>query len=98
MVPLLPIIGLIALLGISSSPSGPKDNTARISRADLQAVQYDLQYLGYLHLGYQLTGTYDDATHMAIRSFQDDHGIKPADGWPTKATRDTLDAVIAMQP
>jgi len=83
----------------NSSPDhcdGGTSGFGAFSREDMQALQYDLAWLGYyLESAY---GTWNDATALALEGFQDDHGLSPVDGLPGPDTLKTLDSVIASQP
>lgn len=83
--------------GSSTIPTGKgTSGFANMSQQDMQMVQYDLGWLGYLPGPYH--GHYDAATADAIQSFQDDHGLHPADGLPGPDTLETLEGVMSAQP
>ncbi len=69
---------------------------ASISQQDMQMIQHDLAWLGYFHG--PMHGTYDEATASALESFQEDHGLHPADGLPGRETLETLERVMQNQP
>lgn len=111
MAPILPILAIGTLLLVSKNRSntnpstksgstipGPKGTSGFgiMSQQDMQMVQHDLAWLGYFHG--TMHGRYDESTANAIESFQDDHGIEPADGLPGPETLEMLDSVISAQP
>lgn len=95
MIQLLPILAG-ALLLTSGKTNPPKKGTSGygvVSQQDMQMVQHDLQWLGY-YVG-PMHGRFDETTSRAVRSFQDDHGIEPADGLPGPETLKVLDLAVA---
>jgi len=84
-------------LGAQSVPPGQgTSGYATISQQDMQMVQHDLTWLGYFHG--PMHGQYDEATAHAVGSFQDDHGLVPADGLPGPETLEMLESIVAAQP
>jgi len=87
----------VASKGGQTIPVG-KDTSGfgNISKQEMQLIQYDLGWLGYLVGPFH--GQYDADTAAAIESFQDDHGLHPVDGLPGTGTLEALEQVMSTQP
>lgn len=98
MTPLLPLFAVVGLLALTKSNTGPPtvkgtSGFGAMSQQDMQMVQHDLTWLGY-YVG-PMHGRFDEATSRAVRSFQEEHGIAPADGLPGRATLEALEYAVA---
>ncbi|GGE57073.1 peptidoglycan endopeptidase LytF [Pullulanibacillus camelliae] len=69
-------------------PTATTPTTASTASADLQAVQKDLQTLGYYTVT-TMTGSYDNPTTEALKNVQKDYGL-PVTGTADQATKTVI--------